>query len=196
MVQNLSEVEIEDKIKANTGLIRDAMRKLNLVGDSEAYSAGLWALYRAIKLYDPEASTAKFSTYAYCAIYNRVNGVHRSNNTLTNKNTILLREGETEGCVDPNFYDSIFRDSVDVAETTLTNERYDTVTKFTEAYIWSLKEHTIPKIIMSNWYYLHECDIGLGELADESNCSHAYVRKVLKEFRSYLSVYMKHQDED
>ena len=185
-MDHLSKEEIEQIIVSNKGLVYTCMKELNLSNDHDAESAGFEALYNSILNYDSTKSKAKFSSYAYRAIFNRVNGVHSSRGTLINKNTSMIGSVNDGDEYDNNYFDSIFRSYYDLEHNAVTKDLLDQVLAYLENYIDMLKPG-LPKIILSNWYYLHNCDIPLTELCEECGCSHAYCRKVLKTFRERLN---------
>lgn len=185
-MENLSKEAIEQLIVLNKGLVYTCMRELNLSNDPDAESAGFEALYNAILNYDSSKSKAKFSSYAYRAIFNRVNGVHRSRGTLINRNTYLIGCTNDGDEYDNNYFDSVFRSDYDLGRNTATKDLLNQVQAYLENYIDMMKPG-LPKSIMYRWYYVHNCEVLLTELCEECECSHAYCRKVLKTFREHLT---------
>ncbi len=175
--------DINELIKANTGLVKSQMNKLKLNNNPDAESIGFEALYNAILTYDVSKGY-KLSTYATCCIYNALCCHIRILNRKKQLEVISYNNIAFVDDLGEHDFTGFFTDSTDASCEILNSELHNIVQR---AYALSFNELTNDKqkAIVDIWhksgYEMYNKDI-----AKRVGCSQPYVNQVINVFKFRL----------
>lgn len=187
-----TEEVVTELIELNQGLIYAQLRKFYLEDDLDAISFAYEALFRAILNFEPNKNH-KFSTYATVCIYNRLGSYVRSMNTQSILNTIsynqLINEDDEDGMT-----------ILDTFESPFTTEDEAIALYGVSSILQVLKEcyntlkNPLHKRIVGAWIE-SEFEKTHTKIAEEIQCSQAYVTQVLKSFKNTLKNKLEGDDD-
>lgn len=175
-----TEEVVTELIELNHGLVYAQLRKFYLEDDPDAVSLAYEALFKAILNFEP-SKNHKFSTYATICIYNRLGSYVRSLNTQLILNTISYDQ-----CIDEDGMAIL-----DKFESPFTAEDEAISSYGVSSTLQALKEcynalkNPLHKKIVGAWiesYFEKTHTV----IAEELQCSQAYVTQVLKSFKNTL----------
>lgn len=184
---DVSQQDVNEKIKANLGLVYKMLNKFYLRDDPDAESAAYWALYKAVTSFDGEKNIA-FSTYAMSCIYNAL-GDHLRH---------LKRQRQIE---EISYNQPIYSDEHrehEMSEFIPAEATTEDLVLFTELNdeiqlaIKMILNDTSPKArnVIDVWL-ANEMQIQTTELAKACNVSQCYASQSLAVFKHKLKVEME-----
>ncbi|NLD21663.1 MAG: sigma-70 family RNA polymerase sigma factor [Bacteroidales bacterium] len=178
-----TEEVVTELIELNQGLIHAQLRKFYLEDDLDAISFAYEALFNAILNFKPNKNN-KFSTYATVCIYNRLGSYVRSINTQAILNTIScnqpINEDDEDGMTLLDTFESPFTAEDEAIASHGVNNILQSLKECYNALKNPLHKRIVGAWIESNFGKTHT------KIAEELQCSQAYVTQVLKTFKNTL----------
>ena len=174
---------VTELIELNQGLVYAQLRKFYLEDDPDAISLAYEALFRAILNFEPNKNH-KFSTYATVCIYNRLGSYVRSLNTQSILNTIsydqLINEDDEDGMTILDTFESPFTAEDEAISSYGVSSTLQVLKECYNALKNPSHKSIVGAWIESDFEKTHT------KIAEELQCSQAYVTQVLKSFKNTL----------
>lgn len=186
----ISKEEATRLVEDNINIVYSIIHKYHLSNEAEAESIAMEALYKATLTYDTENITgAKFSSYAYVCVSNRLGDLIRKMKNKTSSMILLMSDitaGVDEEAGKSFAEAAIYASSEDIQSNYEAKAECTVVVMYLKEII-SITKPGIRKEILETWFYKHSCQCKVVDLANECGCGPSYVRKVLLETRSRLT---------
>jgi len=172
---------VENLIDSNQGLVWKQLHKFNLVGNSDAQSIGLEALWKAAETYD-EYKQYTFSTYATVCIYNALGSFIRAtkaNNKLEIVSYNVLSDNGEGG----EYLDYLSSATDNVEEAYIINESIAELNKIMDIVT---KNFGKKQQVIINYWREHSFTAPTGEIASVIGVSQSYVSSTISTFKNKL----------
>ena len=188
------EPDISKMIEENKGLVYSAIHKYFLSNEPEAESIAFNALYLAAITYDKDnASHAKFSSYAYVCIQNRLGDLIRKMKNKTSSMTILMSDIVRN--VDNEYIQERIESDILVSKEDIQlNYEKREECRYVLEQLYKIIDNTSSvrrKEVLTVWLNKYNCQCKIIDLATECKCAPSYARKILLETRIVLKAKLK-----